>query len=81
MSLQSDALSFGRRKQAGVNATSSLEIIRADSDLYLAKVGEKLMVKLGPRFDLGELNPSESDGWKAGASGNNWCVWVKEIIW
>ena len=30
-----------------------LEILTADADLYLAKVDDKVMVKLGPRFDLG----------------------------
>lgn len=50
----------------------------ADGDFYFAKVDQKLAVKLGPRYDMGDLAPREDDGWKIAASGRNYAVWEKQ---
>lgn len=47
----------------------------ADADCYLAKVDDKVIIKMGPRYELGELTPKEEEGWKLAASGNNYAVW------
>lgn len=35
-------------------------------------------MKLGPRFDMGNLLPKESDGWKFAISGKDFAVWEKK---
>ena len=66
------------RKRNGINSRSKLEIVVADGDFYFAKVDQKLAVKLGPRYDMGDLAPREDDGWKIAASGRNYAVWEKQ---
>lgn len=65
------------RKRNGITANSKLEIITADGDLYLAKVDDKLFIKLGPRYDLGDKQPS--DEWKLAAAGNDFAIWERAI--
>ena len=51
------------RRAAGVSAGSKVQILCADADLYFARVeGERgaLCVKLGPRYDIGPLDPSHA---------------------
>lgn len=64
-----------RRNRNGINARSKLEILVADADCYLAKVDDKIILKMGPRYELGDLSPKEEEGWKLAASGNNYAVW------
>lgn len=66
------------RKRNGIDARSSLAIKVAEADLYVANVGEKLVVKLGPRVDMPqEFVPQESEGWQVAATGKDFCVWEK----
>jgi hypothetical protein len=37
----------------------------------------RLIVKLGPRSEIGNLQPSAKDGWSLACSGQNWAVWDK----
>ena len=37
----------------------------------------RLTVKLGPRYDMDGLLPSEGEGWKIAVSGKDFCVWEK----
>ena len=68
-----------RRKRNGIDSRSSLTIILAEADIYVAHVGDNLVVKLGPRVDMPEdLLPQESEGWKIAATGKDFCVWEKE---
>jgi alpha-amylase len=46
----------------------------ADGDLYVAMIDEKVIVKLGPRLDVGNLIPS---GFHGVAHGDNYYVWEK----
>ena len=67
------------RKRNGIDSRSSLTIKVAEADLYVAHVGEKLVVKLGPRVDMPqEFVPQESEGWKVAATGKDFCVWEKQ---
>jgi len=40
-------------------------------------VSPRIKVKLGPRYELGEHQPSEEDGWTMGPCGTDWAIWEK----
>ena len=63
------------RKRAGVHAESKIEILAAEPDLYVARIGGSLVCKLGPRHDMGALLPAAAEGWALAASGKDWAVW------
>jgi alpha-amylase len=63
------------RKRAGVKSDSPVEILAAEGDLYVAKIGGRLVLKLGPRFDMGALLPDAGQGWAMAAKGEGWAVW------
>ncbi|GLT46970.1 hypothetical protein SLA2020_206950 [Shorea laevis] len=63
------------RNRNGISTTSSVNILAADADLYVAAVDEKIMVKIGPKMDLGNLIPSD---FQVATSGNNYAVWEKK---
>nr|CAB3453587.1 unnamed protein product [Digitaria exilis] len=67
------ALSAVRRRN-GIKAGSKLRILVAESDLYVAMVDERLIAKIGPRYDVGNVIPP---GFKVAAHGDNYCVWEK----
>ncbi|KAG6509947.1 alpha-amylase isozyme 3D-like [Zingiber officinale] len=62
------------RTRNGIRKGSSLRILVADADLYMAVIDEKVMVKLGPRIDLGGLVPGS---FHVSTSGTDYCVWEK----
>ena len=43
----------GIRMINGISSTSAVEILAVEADLYVAKFDGKLMVKIGPKNDLG----------------------------
>lgn len=68
-----DALMQLRRKH-GITSTSSLTILAAETDLYMATIGGKLTLKLGPRWELGTLLPDDAH-WRIATCGQDFCVW------
>nr|AHB20175.1 high pI alpha-amylase [Triticum aestivum] len=62
------------RTRQGIHSESKLQIIEADADLYLAEIDSKVIVKLGPRYDVGHLIPG---GFKVVAHGKDYAVWEK----
>lgn len=36
-----------------------------------------LVLKLGPKYDMGALCPNKAEGWQQVAKGKNFCVWLK----
>lgn len=34
-------------------------------------------IKMGPRYDMGDLLPKEEEGWKFAVSGNDFGIWEK----
>ncbi|TVU05562.1 hypothetical protein EJB05_48728, partial [Eragrostis curvula] len=62
------------RDRNGIHAGSKLRILVADADMYLAVVDEKVMVKIGTRYDVGSLVPSD---FQPAAHGKDYCVWEK----
>jgi alpha-amylase len=68
------------RRDAGIVAKSKLEILCAEGDMYVGRItGTKgsLVLKLGPRYDMGALLPKKEDGWNKAAVGKDYCVWIK----
>lgn len=47
----------------------------SDADLYVAMIDGKIMVKIGTRYDVGNLIPSN---FKVATSGKDYCVWEKQ---
>ena len=64
------------RKRNGINAKAEIFIETAENDVYLARINDRVVVKLGPCLDLGGLTPSESE-YKVAAFGKDYCVWEK----
>lgn len=65
------------RRRNGIASTSKLEILATYDDMYVAKVDDKVVVKLGPRMDMGDTLPTADDGWKVACFGKDFCVWDK----
>jgi alpha-amylase len=73
--------SLQARRDAGIVAKSKLEILCAEGDMYVARItGTRgsLVLKLGPRYDMGALLPKQDDGWAKAAVGKDYCVWIKQ---
>lgn len=62
------------RARNGITETSKVEILAADADLYVAKIDDKVITKIGPKTDLGNLIPSD---FKVSTSGTDYTVWEK----
>ena len=63
------------RSRNGISATSKVKIMASDADLYVAMVDDKIIVKIGPKLDLGNLIPSN---FQVATSGNDYAVWEKK---
>ncbi|XP_077253457.1 alpha-amylase-like isoform X3 [Tasmannia lanceolata] len=64
------------RARNGINPTSGCRIVAAENDLYMAVINEKIMVKIGPKNDLGNLLTPDFKIPPATA-GINYAVWEK----
>ncbi|KAF3785261.1 hypothetical protein EJ110_NYTH28394 [Nymphaea thermarum] len=62
----------GIRVKNGIKPGSSVEIVVADKDLYVAKIDGKVITKIGSRFDAGGLIPP---GFRMVTSGKDYAVW------
>lgn len=62
------------RERNGINAGSKLRIVVADADAYVAVVDEKVMVKIGTRYDVGNAVPSD---FHQTVHGKDYSVWEK----
>ncbi|CAJ2675420.1 unnamed protein product [Trifolium pratense] len=60
------------RKRNGINEKSTVNILAADADVYVAKIDNKVIVKLGPKTDVGNLIPPN---FRVSASGQDYAVW------
>eukprot|EP00878_Enallax_costatus_P012740 GHUV01013304.1.p1 GENE.GHUV01013304.1~~GHUV01013304.1.p1 ORF type:complete len:368 (+),score=80.23 GHUV01013304.1:345-1448(+) len=68
------------RQDAGLVAKSKLEILCAEGDMYVSRTTGKhgsVMLKMGPRYDMGRLCPKSEDGWQKVTKGKDYCVWLK----
>ncbi|XP_057961293.1 alpha-amylase-like [Malania oleifera] len=62
------------RSKHGISATSSVKILAAEADLYMAAIDDKVIMKIGPKQDLGNLLPAN---YKVATSGQDYAVWEK----
>ncbi|GAB4838376.1 hypothetical protein Ancab_027910 [Ancistrocladus abbreviatus] len=62
------------RMRNGIHENSNVNIMASDADLYVAMIDGKIIVKIGPRYNAGNLIPGD---FKAAASGKDYCVWEK----
>ncbi|KAJ1700652.1 hypothetical protein LUZ63_000431 [Rhynchospora breviuscula] len=62
------------RSRNGIHPGSTLHILAADGNFYVAMIDEKVIMKIGSRLDLGNLIPSN---FVVAAHGNDYCVWEK----
>ncbi|KAJ8541093.1 hypothetical protein K7X08_001909 [Anisodus acutangulus] len=63
------------RKRNGISATSNVRIMASDSDLYVAMIDQNIIVKIGPKLDLGNLIPPN---YQVATSGQDYAVWEKK---
>ena len=63
------------RQRNGITVTSNVNIMASDADVYVAMIQGKVIVKLGPRYDVGNLIPSN---FKVSTYGKDYCVWEKQ---
>lgn len=61
------------RQRNGIHAKSKLDILCAEADMYVARIDDKLTLKLGPRYDMGRWVPAEKEGWHFVCSGGSCC--------
>nr|ABC87289.1 putative alpha-amylase [Ceratopteris richardii] len=64
------------RKRNRIRANSEINILAADHDLYVAAINDNVIMKIGPKFDIGDLAPNLEE-WKVAAVGHEYCVWEK----
>ncbi|PHT30492.1 Alpha-amylase isozyme 2A [Capsicum baccatum] len=65
------------RKRNGISSTSNVQIMASDSDLYIAMIDQKIIVKIGPKLDLGNLIPHN---YQVATSGQDYAVWEKKAL-
>jgi len=63
------------RTRNGINESSNVNIMASDDNLYVAMIDEKIIVKIGSKYDGGNLVPSN---FKIATSGQDYCVWEKQ---
>eukprot|EP00897_Mesotaenium_endlicherianum_P002833 jgi/Mesen1/2578/ME000162S01706 len=65
------------RRRNGIKADSDVHIALAEADVYVATIADRVVVKLGSRYDIGNLTPPGNE-WNIRASGKDYCVWEKK---
>lgn len=63
------------RKTYGINDRSTVKILAAESDLYMATINDNIIMKIGPKMDLGNLLPPDV---QLATSGESYAVWIKK---
>lgn len=63
------------RNRNGIGSTSSVMIKAAEAELYVAMIDEKVIMKIGPKMDLGTLVPAN---YALAYSGLDCAVWEKK---
>ncbi|GAA0156687.1 amylase [Lithospermum erythrorhizon] len=63
------------RTNNAISPTSNVQIMASEADVYVAMTDEKIIVKIGPKLDLGNLIPPN---FQVAFSGNDFAVWEKK---
>nr|GMC87947.1 alpha-amylase-like [Ipomoea batatas] len=64
------------RSRNGISETSNVEILAADPDAYVAKIDDKVIMKIGSRYDVSKYIPPN---FNVVTSGQDYAVWEKKI--
>lgn len=59
------------RKRAGIHCRSVIQIVKAERDVYAAKIDKRVLVKIGP----GHYQPPNSSKWIKATEGPDYKVW------
>ncbi|GLJ07944.1 hypothetical protein SUGI_0078140 [Cryptomeria japonica] len=65
------------RKRNKIKANSNCTIITAEDDLYMANIEERVVMKIGARFAVGNLEPSK-EFFQLAISGKDYAVWERK---
>ncbi|KAL3134045.1 Alpha-amylase A type-1/2 [Trebouxia sp. C0010 RCD-2024] len=65
------------RKRQDIHAGSKLEILCADRTMYVARIDDRVVVKLGPQQNMGIMLPTSEQGWRLSLAGHDFAVWEK----
>ncbi|KAG6434779.1 hypothetical protein SASPL_106421 [Salvia splendens] len=65
------------RKRNGIDAGSKVEILKAEADLYVAKIDGKIITKIGGKMDLGNLIPTN---FKVATSEDGYAVFGRSKV-
>ncbi|XP_062082909.1 alpha-amylase-like [Humulus lupulus] len=63
------------RGRNNINTSSNVKILAAEAELYMAEIDDKIIMKIGPKLDLGNLLPSN---YQVATSGQDYAVWEKK---
>jgi len=63
------------RNRNKISESSSINIMASDPDLYVAMIDDKIIVKIGSRYDVGPIIPHN---FNVSVSGQDYCVWEKK---
>ncbi|KAK1407613.1 hypothetical protein QVD17_39233 [Tagetes erecta] len=63
------------RARNGITTTSQVRILAYEAELYVAAIDEQIIVKIGPKMDLGNLIP---ENFQLATSGEKYAVWEKK---
>lgn len=65
------------RKRNDLHMRSEINICCAEPDMYVANIDDKVILKMGPRYDMGPHLPDKGKGWHLAASGPDYAVWER----
>lgn len=64
------------RRRNRIRRASVCRIIAAESDIYVAAIDERIVVKIGCRFEAAQFVPPS---YALAASGKDYAVWERKI--
>ncbi|KAH9572420.1 hypothetical protein CY35_02G148700 [Sphagnum magellanicum] len=64
------------RKRNDIKANSKCHIVAAENDLYVATIDDRVVLKIGSCFDMGDLTPNPEE-FNIAAAGKDYCVWER----
>eukprot|EP00898_Chlorokybus_atmophyticus_P001198 jgi/Chlat1/2079/Chrsp17S02811 len=66
------------RRRNGICADATVNILACEDDIYMASIADDLLrVKLGPRYELHELEPSDQE-FTLAAHGTHYAIWERK---
>ncbi|GAB4852146.1 hypothetical protein Ancab_016336 [Ancistrocladus abbreviatus] len=62
------------RRRNAISESSTVNILASEADVYVAMVDQKIVVKIGPRYDVSSVIPPK---FKVAAGGKDYSVWER----